>query len=362
MEEITVSVAMTAYNHGKYIKQAIDSVLHQQTDFKYELVVGDDASPDNTQEIIKELYKKHPDKLKPILREKNIGAIKNIVDIVSHCNGKYVAFLEGDDFWTDPNKLQKQVDFLEKNPDYVACFHKNKVVDEDNNIISEKDMSFCKHEEYTLEDYRNFDLPGQTGTSIVRGDVFKQFFLNETINDIYRTVRYTPGDRILSICLLFYGKIYCSNDVMSAYRSVIKSKASNWSSRYAQDNAFVHLHFVKMRREIEEIGQKLGIEISYEKEEYEAFIDACWKYRFLGKKKYAFNIIYMLCRSNHKKYLKENGIPKVKAEIKARAAAKKSRRKENKNKLKEKLKSKMRGVKRRCQKLLNSLKNLKTDR
>ncbi|MCF6185625.1 MAG: glycosyltransferase, partial [Bacteroidales bacterium] len=115
---MTVSILMLTYNHEKFIAQAIESVLMQKVSFNYELIIGDDCSQDNTQKIIREYQKKHPDIIKPVLRTKNIGANNNFVDIFKKATGKYIALLEGDDYWTDPNKLQKQVDFLEANPEY----------------------------------------------------------------------------------------------------------------------------------------------------------------------------------------------------------------------------------------------------
>lgn len=114
---------MLSYNHAPYIAQAIESVLMQETQYDFELIIGDDASPDNTQEIIKE-YAKKDIRVIPSLQAKNTGRIKNFVDAVHLIRGKYVAFCEGDDFWTDPKKLEKQVSFLEENPDFSICCHK----------------------------------------------------------------------------------------------------------------------------------------------------------------------------------------------------------------------------------------------
>lgn len=113
-----VSICMITYNHGKFIAQAIESVLMQKTNFDYEIVIGEDCSTDNTREIVVSYAKKYPNKVKSILNEKNIGPIPNFVKTLNMCRGKYIAMLEGDDYWTDPYKLQKQVNFLEGNPEY----------------------------------------------------------------------------------------------------------------------------------------------------------------------------------------------------------------------------------------------------
>ena len=126
--EILLSVCMTTYNHEDYISQAIESVLMQLTNFRYELVIGEDCSTDNTRKICIEYKNKYPEKIKLLLREQNLGMFENGILTMKDCKGKYIATLEGDDYWTDPNKLQKQVDFLEKNQDFSVCFHKVRIL------------------------------------------------------------------------------------------------------------------------------------------------------------------------------------------------------------------------------------------
>ena len=124
-----VSVWMVTYNHERYIRQAIESVLNQNVCFDYEIVIGEDCSTDQTRAIIKELQSQHPTILKPLYHEKNVGASSNAYDYtLPACKGKYIAILEGDDYWTDPNKLQKQIDFLEANADYSGCAHQSTVL------------------------------------------------------------------------------------------------------------------------------------------------------------------------------------------------------------------------------------------
>jgi len=113
-----VSVHTITYNHEKYITKAIEGVLAQKTNFHIELVISDDCSTDKTKAVIEKYEKQYPEIIKPIYRKKNLGSIKNWIDTFSKCKGKYIALCEGDDYWTDPYKLQKQVDFLEANPDY----------------------------------------------------------------------------------------------------------------------------------------------------------------------------------------------------------------------------------------------------
>ena len=130
-----VSVCITTYNHEKFISQALDSVLMQKTDFEFEVLVGEDDSSDNTREIVKEYARKYPDKIRLFLNDrKNVIFINgaptgrwNFVNNLKHSKGEFVALLEGDDYWVDENKLQKQVAFLNQNKDYSISFHNARV-------------------------------------------------------------------------------------------------------------------------------------------------------------------------------------------------------------------------------------------
>lgn len=130
MDTPLVSICSITYNHAPYIRQCLDGFLMQKTKFRYEIIIHDDASTDGTTEIIKEYAEKHPDLITPISQKENqyskgIGGMYPRF-CFPHAKGKYIALCEGDDYWTDPLKLQKQVDFLETNPDYVMCSHRFK--------------------------------------------------------------------------------------------------------------------------------------------------------------------------------------------------------------------------------------------
>ena len=119
MSQITVSIFMLTYNQENYIAQAMDSILMQETNFNYRLVIGEDCSTDNTRKICEQYAEKNPEKVKllPAL-SKNIGLINNYLRTIKACDGKYIAICDGDDYWIDKGKLQKQVDFLEQNSDF----------------------------------------------------------------------------------------------------------------------------------------------------------------------------------------------------------------------------------------------------
>lgn len=300
MNDIKVSVVMAAYNHSKYIEKALRSAVEQNVKFAYEVIVGDDASPDNTPEIIKKVYNDYPNIIKPVLRTKNLGAFRNTADLSRQCKGEYIAFLEGDDFWTDTNKLQKQVDFLDSHSDFAACCHKNCIVDDENNIISSLDDTFCNHEEYTWNDFSDFVLPGQTATLLVRRELIVDFFSNKKTQSAIKKIRYTPGDRLLALGLLCNGRVYCSDEVMSAYRFVIKKGGTNWRSSYGNYNRRTSMYFIKMSHEIERFSEEIGHQIFIETEDKKAFKLALWKV-LNCEIRYYFNVIYLLLRSRHRR-------------------------------------------------------------
>lgn len=119
-----LSISTICFNQAQFIGQALDSVLMQKTAFEYEIVIGDDCSTDGTREILADYQHRWPAKVKPILREKNVGMQRNGIDTIEKCCGEYLAFLEGDDYWTDPEKIQKQVDYLDAHRDCALVHHK----------------------------------------------------------------------------------------------------------------------------------------------------------------------------------------------------------------------------------------------
>ena len=125
MSGILVSIDCTTYNHGKYISDALDSFLMQNTNFKYEILVHDDASTDDTPKIIKEYESIYPDLIKPIYQKENQYSKGLRVSGINlrRARGKYIAVCEGDDYWIDPYKLQKQVDYMESHPECSMCTH-----------------------------------------------------------------------------------------------------------------------------------------------------------------------------------------------------------------------------------------------
>jgi len=150
-EDVMVSIICLTYNHENYIADAIEGFLMQETDFRYEILIHDDASTDSTAEVIRSYEKKYPHLIKPVYQKVNQYS-KNIkispTFIYPNAKGKYIAICEGDDYWTDPKKLQIQFDCLENNPDVVCCYHNDCVLDK-NGIKKEPRLESVNERSFT---------------------------------------------------------------------------------------------------------------------------------------------------------------------------------------------------------------------
>ena len=226
-EKYLVSILCTAYNHEKYIRQTLESFLSQKTNFKYEIIVHDDASEDKTPEIIRELAAEHADIICPIYQKEN--QYKNDPDMLSllvpKARGKYIAICEGDDYWTDPGKLQMQVDWLETHPDYSACVHnsiKHWCSDGEESLYN----TVCTED----SDLGFKDIVGKVGSVFHYSSIVGRTVLFEKLPDFYETsIKYRIGDHPLAIWLSLNGKIRYFNKAMSLYR--LFSIPLAWSSQ-----------------------------------------------------------------------------------------------------------------------------------
>lgn len=135
-ERPKVSIWSITYNHKPFIRDCLESIVNQNTNFDFELIIGDDASTDGTTEILIEYQKKYPNIVKPIIHKKNVGVFENsIIHVFPKLKGEYIAICEGDDFWMDLDKLQKQVDFMDQNLSYSSCFHRCSIINQANEVI-----------------------------------------------------------------------------------------------------------------------------------------------------------------------------------------------------------------------------------
>ena len=204
-----LSVCLITYNHNKYIREAIDSVLMQKVNFTWELIIADDFSTDGTRKIVLEYKEKYPDFIKLILQEKNVGAAQNWSDLITYPKSKYIAYFDGDDYWTDPYKLQKQVDFLEANPDFAICFHNARKLSQETGDDSSLFFNKPSKDIFTITDIikKNF-IP--TLTCVFRNKLFKEF--PDWYYDAF------PGDWPLHILNAQFGKIKYIDEIMGVYR------------------------------------------------------------------------------------------------------------------------------------------------
>lgn len=225
-----LSVLFIVYNHEEYLRQSLDGILAQECSFDYEIVVGEDCSTDHSRDILREYADKYPDKFVLLFRDKNFGRpTMNVYDTGQHCKGDYIAFLEGDDYWTDTKKLQKQVDFLDSHPDYMGCTHTCEVVDKYGQPESDVEAVslYSWSGDYTFEDYKTVKYwPGQTATVVCR-NFFREGKYDYTI--LYKAHDFLD-DGVILLFLLLQGRIFRMDDVMSAWRFVKKEGEGNWNS------------------------------------------------------------------------------------------------------------------------------------
>ena len=209
-----VSIACLTFNHERYVRECLDGFVSQKTTFRFEIVIHDDASTDSTQEIIREYIDRFPNvEWRPILQTENQykngkGILQPIV--LPKCRGKYIALCEGDDYWTDPYKLQKQVDFLEEHEEYSMCFHAAEIKNEtkDIEIITCKDI---ENKDYLTNDiFPGWTVP--TASVVYRKDLVGSF------PKIKHSEWMKYGDIVLFLKCTHQGKVRGMSEVMSVYR------------------------------------------------------------------------------------------------------------------------------------------------
>lgn len=227
-----LSIYVATYNHEKYIKRALDSIFSQKTNHTFEVLVGEDCSTDRTKEVLQKYEKDHSQyvtdgQLKIFYRDHNMYRERpdNADDLKSRCNGKYIIALEGDDYWIDDTKIEKQMLFLDSHSEFIAISHNCKVVDENGKGTNEE-YPECKQSEYSISQYMSNILPGQLTTLM-----YRNIYSNPTINCSLLQKGLSPGDKLIVLVLLCYGKIYCMQECMSAYRH-ITTNGDSFSAKY----------------------------------------------------------------------------------------------------------------------------------
>lgn len=207
-----ISIACITYNHELFLAEAIESFLMQKTEYSYEIIIHDDASTDNTASILREYAAKYPNLIFPIYQKTNQysqGINPGFSFVIPACQGKYIAVCEGDDYWTDPFKLQKQVDFMEENPDFTLCYH---------NAIIKHDGEKGK-DEYFINNSINetTDI-----TKVINGEdsiPTASMLFRWAALEIPLWLKYVyNGDLALQLILANRGKFHYSEETMSVYR------------------------------------------------------------------------------------------------------------------------------------------------
>lgn len=252
---IKVSVCMITYNHANYIKKAIDGILSQIGNFEIELVIANDNSPDNTDEIIKTCIQnnKTKHKINYIQNTQNIGMMPNFEQAINACHGDFLAICEGDDYWTSPNKIQEQLDFLLANKEFSICFH---AVAIDNKGVIEKDTITKK---------------SSSNTSI--NDLVKSNYIH-TCSVLYNNIdkiklpknfsKVKVGDYYLHMLFAKKGNIHYIDKVLAHYRI---HDSSYWSSKQQIDREKIWIDFIhSIKNEFDfSVKKKLNKQIYYMK-------------------------------------------------------------------------------------------------
>jgi glycosyltransferase involved in cell wall biosynthesis len=289
----TVSVCMVTFNHSRYIKTAIESVLAQKSDFFIELIIADDCSTDDTSMIIRGLIEQNSSnysiRIEYLRNDRNLGMMRTLMNALSNCKGKFIALLDGDDYWMNPNKLQKQVDFLELNPSYVMTTHDVDVVGSVHysNWFSLGD----NNQELTIENWIS-GYPAQTSSYLFRTVFIKDipnWFVTLGVGDISLA--------ILSMCKSNL-KCYWMKEKMSVYRLHLDGLTSGY---YTNSNISAQLKLLEKLIETLEIlraqlPELKNFELSLFKRLAKLYLEKAEFFWYLGDPKSAIKMSFVSIR------------------------------------------------------------------
>ncbi len=267
-DDVKVSVLCLVYNHEKYLRQCLNSMLNQKTSFKYEIIIHDDCSTDNSKKIIEEFEKNNPNKIVAIYEKENQyskGVRINKTIMIPRIKGKYFCFCEGDDFWTDEDKLQKQYDFMENNPDYKLCVHNSIAVNEKGKEIY-KIEPLKTGGELTCND---FIVKG--GNFVSTNAIFSYSCYAKNLPDYFDLL---SVDYVWQIYLSSQGKSYCFSEYMSAYRvGSSESWTNNINTNVQKHIAFKEkvIKFLKMFNEHTDYQYDKSISETITRQEFAIF-------------------------------------------------------------------------------------------
>ncbi len=236
-----VTALIRAYNHEAYIAQTIESALAQQATFDFEILVGDDCSTDGTREIVCTYAARHPERIRTFLPEKNIGRHRMLAEMIAACRGEYVAWLDGDDYWTQPNKLQRQADYLDAHRECSACFHPVLVIYDDGSHEPHRTHHPDRREQFTLADIvqGGFHVP-----------TCSYFFRREAVGklpDWFYTL--AMADLPMEVLIAQRGNAGFIDEEMGAYRVhpggiwSAGMRAKQWSAEQTRRKMEGYIHF-----------------------------------------------------------------------------------------------------------------------
>ena len=279
-----VSVAVITYNMEKYLSTLLDSILKQKVNFSYEIVIDDDHSPDHSREIIEDYQRQFPEVIKPIYRERNIGGSRNMFGVLNTCRGKYIAILEGDDFWEADDKLLFQVNFLESHPEYIGMTCNSWCEHDEKPTFSSLMRNRTEPKVFTLDDFkrRHFRdrLPSSTDTWVFR-NIFKEYPHEDF--SLFYVAHNMIWDQSLILLLYSKGKIYADPRVVSHHRSVVKKDGTNFQSLIAKNNLLYSDSLMYQRMEnyiVNQLHENCG---DFRLARADVWIDAVFRWIRTGK-------------------------------------------------------------------------------
>ncbi|MCH5296583.1 MAG: glycosyltransferase [Ruminococcus sp.] len=232
-----VSVAVITYNMAHYLPQLLDSILKQKVNFAYEIVVDDDHSPDNSRELLYEYQRKYPDIFVLSLRDHNIGGSRNMYGVLKQCRGKYIAILEGDDWWEAEDKLQYQFDFMENHPEYIGMYCNSWCELSRTESIQKVRREISEPLVFSYKDFQSYHffnrLPNSTDTAF-----FRNIFRNapECEIDVFYKAHKMVWDQSLALILYGKGNVYVDPRIVSHHRTIVEKGGTNYQSKYAVED------------------------------------------------------------------------------------------------------------------------------
>ena len=235
--EIAVSVAVITYNMQGYLPQLLDSILKQRVSFRYEIVVDDDHSPDDSRRILLDYAARYPDRFVLSLRDTNVGGSRNMYGVLRQCRGRYIAILEGDDWWEAEDKLQYQYDFLEAHPEYVGMYCNSWCELSRTESVQRVRRDITEPMVFSYKDFQKFHffdrLPNSTDTAF-----FRNFFASapEREVDVFWKAHRMVWDQSLALILYGKGDVYVDPRLVSHHRTIVEKGGTNYQSRYAVED------------------------------------------------------------------------------------------------------------------------------